>query len=76
MLKKLLAALQGLVKRDKAIAVGVLLQAAVALAGALHYKLNGPEVAIVSTLINVGVGYFLAAHFAAKLAAARASKDA
>jgi hypothetical protein len=72
--KQLLRKLQAFVKADKTVVAGVILNAAVALAAGFHYHVGGQAVAVISTIVNCGLAFFVAQNFKARLAAATASR--
>jgi hypothetical protein len=73
-IKSILPLIQKLVRADKSVVVGLLVQAGVALSMALGFHAKGSAVAVVSTLVNLAVTYFLNRNFNHKLAAAKAPK--
>lgn len=74
-LKSILRRLQVFVEADKAVVVGVLMQGAVALAGAFKLHLSAEAVAVVMTIINIGIAYFVQQNYKAKLAAAKLPRE-
>lgn len=71
--KSILAMLQKFVRADKAVVIGVALQALALLAAAFKFHVGAEGVAIEATVINIAVAYFLSRDFKAKLAAAKLS---
>ena len=58
-----LTPLQRLVQADKAAGVAAVLHAVVPLVGAFGLNLSGADVATLSSIVSVGLTYFVAIHF-------------
>lgn len=71
LLNSIVKALQKFIAADKTVLAATLLQAAVALAASLGFKLDGTEVGVLSALIAAGLGYLVHVHVSLKLAVAK-----
>jgi hypothetical protein len=69
--KLLLQKLQALVRADKTVLAGAIVSGAVALAAAFKFHVSGEAVAVISTIVNVGLAWFVNQNYKAKLAAAK-----
>jgi hypothetical protein len=73
-LEPIIQFIQKLVAADKTVLVAAAVQAAVSLVAGLGFHLDGAAVGVISALIAAGLGWFVNAHFALKLAAKHAAE--